>query len=101
MDAENTAESIETRDVEIDPRRPNLGESWKIGRTPVRKNNLTYQRREFVEMVVGEPGSPEMREFAAAIRRQSIAGACPPATALTTMHCWLGKPPERTQSSEG
>jgi hypothetical protein len=73
----------------------------RTGLTPGRKrgslNKLTRERREFVEMVVGEQDSKERKEFADRVRQQFMDGTLSPAIATTILHWWLGKPKDTVE----
>jgi hypothetical protein len=73
--------------------RTNLVPGRKFGS----QNRLTKERREFIEMVVGEQGSAERKEFADHVRRQFMDGTLSPAIATTILHWWLGKPKDTVE----
>jgi len=71
------------------------------GRPRGRQNNLTIQRREFFEEMIGETGSEKWKLFVASIRTQFMNGTIAPGIATALVYLWLGKPTERIQISEG
>lgn len=60
------------------------------GRPLGRENNLTRERRAFIELIVGKENSDEREEFAASLRRQFMDGTIAPAIATIILNHWLG-----------
>jgi hypothetical protein len=57
----------------------------------------TRVRHDFLDKLFGMPGSEELQEFAAAIRKQFIDGTIHPQIGVFIMQHWMGVPKQKVE----